>query len=119
MRLTRHLINAAATISVMVTTATSAGAQAVAEGSRSAPVSVSEREALAYALDEFAAIERLLAEAEGRARGDARVFLDYDAVRSELDAVKAGIRQYLDQPRPQPRTFEPLEAEYVRVSNGR
>ena len=118
MRLTRHIINAAS-ICVMAMTATSAGAQTVVEGSRSAPVSISEREALAYVVEEFVAIERLLLEAESRANAEARVFLDYEAVRRELEAVKAGLRQYLDQPRPQPRSFEPLEADYVRVSQAR
>ncbi|PQA85863.1 RAQPRD family integrative conjugative element protein [Hyphococcus luteus] len=74
-----------------------------------------EREALARALQEFQAIERLIADAEARRLSGARIYFDYDALRAELTQVKLGIRQYLDERRPQPRTFEPLEASYVVV----
>lgn len=74
-----------------------------------------EREALARALQEFQVIERLIADAEARRLSGARVYFDYDALRAELTQVKLGIRQYLHEPRPQPRTFEPLEASYVVV----
>lgn len=79
------------------------------------PSAQAEREALAHALQEFQAIERLIASAEARRPAGARVYFDYDALRAELTQVKLGIRQYLDERRPQPRTFEPLEASYVVV----
>lgn len=79
-----------------------------------APVSASEREVLAYTLEEFVALERLLIEAERRAEPDARIFIDYAALRRDLQEVKLGIRQYLGEERPQPRAFVPLEADYVR-----
>lgn len=80
------------------------------------PSAEAEREALALALKEFQAIERLIAEAEARRPDGARVYFDYAALRAELTQVKVGIRQYLDERRPQPRTFEPLEATYVGVN---
>lgn len=84
--------------------------RAVAEPSEQA-----EREALARVLEEFQAIERLIASAEARRPDGARIYFDYDALRAELTQVKLGIRQYLDERRPQPRTFEPLETSYVVV----
>ena len=80
------------------------------------PSAEAEREALALALKEFQAIERLIAEAEARRPDGARIYFDYAARRAELSQVKFGIRQYLDERRPQPRSFEPLEATYVGVN---
>lgn len=84
-------------------------------GAVAEPSAEAEREALARALQEFQAIERLIADAEARRPAGARIYFDYDALRAELTQVKLGIRQYLDERRPQPRTFEPLEASYVVV----
>ena len=90
---------------------TASHSRAIAE-----PSAEAEREALALALKEFQAIERLIAEAEARRPDGARVYFDYGALRTELLQVKFGIRQYLDERRPQPRSFEPLEATYVGVN---
>ena len=74
-----------------------------------------EREMLAHALKEFRAIERLIAQAEAKRVNGGRIHFDYRALRTDLMRVQVGIREYLDDQRPQPRTFEQLEASYVVV----
>ena len=75
-----------------------------------------EREMLARALTEFRAIERLVALAEAERVESNRIHFDYNALRADLLRVQIGIREYLDDQRMQPRTFEQLEASYVVVS---
>lgn len=102
-------------ISALVLAASPLEAQETQLPAVAEPSAEAEREALARALQEFQAIERLIADAEARRPAGARIYFDYDALRAELTQVKLGIRQYLDERRPQPRTFEPLEASYVVV----
>lgn len=74
-----------------------------------------EREVLARVVHEIRAIEALIAKADQRKLTGARVSFDYSQLLAELNAVSEGIEEYISGTRLQPRTFEPLRAEYTRV----
>lgn len=80
--------------------------------------SETEREALARAVQELQLIDAILADAERRIDAEARIYFDYSQLRSDLDAVKAGIAQYVDGERAQPREIPPIAADYVRMQGG-
>ena len=75
----------------------------------------SEREVLARVAAELELLEQLVDRAEARADDGARVYVSYEALRRDLRAVRDGLHTYIDGPRLQPRTFEPLSTDYVRL----
>ena len=74
--------------------------------------SVAEREALARLINEIDAIESLIATAESQASPDTRIRFRYDWLRQDLERIRAGIREHIDAPRAEPRTFPPLRGDY-------
>lgn len=73
-----------------------------------------ERAALARLVHEIEAIAPLIREAEMQADPTARVRFQYGWLQQDLDRVKLGIREHLDAPRAEPRTFPPLQGDYRR-----
>jgi RAQPRD family integrative conjugative element protein len=73
-----------------------------------------ERAALARVIHELQAIEPLITEASSQANPDARIRFQYDWLRQDLSRMQQGIREHIDTPRPEPRTFPPLRGDYRR-----
>jgi RAQPRD family integrative conjugative element protein len=73
-----------------------------------------EREALERLMHEIEALKPLIKTAERRSSPDARIRFRYDWLRQDLQLVRAGIREHIDAPRSQPRTFPPLRGDYRR-----
>ena len=73
-----------------------------------------EREALARIAHELDALEALIREAQSQAEPDARIRFRYDWLRQDLSRMQQGIRDHIDAPRSEPRTFPPLRGDYRR-----
>ena len=73
-----------------------------------------ERQALVRLAHELETLEPLIRTAESQANPDARIRFRYDWLRQDLDRVQRGIREHIDAPRAEPRTFAPLRADYRR-----
>ena len=73
-----------------------------------------EREALARVIHELKTLEPLIRSAESQANPDARIRFRYDWLRQDLARVRAGVREHIDAPRAEPRTFPPLRGDYRR-----
>ncbi len=73
-----------------------------------------EREALARIIHELEAIEPLIQVAESQANPDARIRFRYDWLREDLERIRLGIREHINAPRAQPRTYPPLRGDYRR-----
>ncbi|MCP4935656.1 MAG: conjugal transfer protein [bacterium] len=73
-----------------------------------------ERTALARVIHELQAIEPLITEASSQANPDARIRFQYEWLRQDLSRMQQGIREHIDTPRPEPRTFPPLRGDYRR-----
>ena len=71
-----------------------------------------ERAVLAGIVHELEGLEPLIREAEAQARPDARIRMRYDWLRQDLARIRRGIRDHLDAPRAEPRTFPPLRGDY-------
>ncbi len=73
-----------------------------------------ERAALARIIHELQAIEPLITEAASQANPDARIQFQYEWLRQDLSRMQQGIREHIDTPRPELRTFLPLRGDYRR-----
>lgn len=73
-----------------------------------------EREALAQITNELNALEVLIRKAESQAEPDARIRFRYDWLRQDLSRIQQGIRDHINVPRPEPRTFPSLRGDYRR-----
>ena len=73
-----------------------------------------ERAALARVIHELKAIEPLISEAASQANPDARILFQYGWLRQDLNRIRLGIREHIDTPRVEPRTFPPLRGDYRR-----
>lgn len=73
-----------------------------------------EREALVRLAHELEALEPLILTAQSQAEPDSRIRFRYDWLRQDLSRVRQGIREHIDTPRSEPRTFPPLRADYRR-----
>ncbi len=71
-----------------------------------------EREALARIDQELALIQQLTHEAEKKRPAWRRVSFRYDALRRDLQEMRAGIQEHLDAPRMDPRKVQPLNGDY-------
>lgn len=71
-----------------------------------------EREALARLVHELEALAPLIETAESQANPDARIRFRYDWLRQDLERIRDGIREHIDAPRTEPRTFPPLRGDY-------
>jgi len=73
-----------------------------------------ERETLARIIHELQAIQPLITEAASQANPDARIRLQYDWLRQDLDRIRLGIQEHIDTPRSEPRSFPSLRGDYRR-----
>ena len=73
-----------------------------------------ERAVLARLIHEINATKPLFGEAQSQSDPDARIRFQYGWLRQDLDRIILGIREHLDAPRAQPRTFPPLKGDYRR-----
>lgn len=73
-----------------------------------------ERELLARLGYELETLTALIDDAEAAANPDARVRFRYDWLREDIRRVRTGIKEHLDAPRTEPRTFPPLRGDYRR-----
>ena len=73
-----------------------------------------EREAVARLIHELKSLESLIERAESEADPDARVKLRYDWLRADLERIREALREHIDAPRAEPRTFPPLRGDYRR-----
>ncbi len=73
-----------------------------------------ERSALAQVIHELNAVEVLIEQAASQTNRDARIRFRYDWLRQDLERIRRGIREHIDAPRAQPRTFAPLRGDYRR-----
>ncbi|MDZ7752987.1 MAG: RAQPRD family integrative conjugative element protein [Gammaproteobacteria bacterium] len=71
-----------------------------------------EREALARLIHEFEALKPLIATADSQSSPDARIRFRYDWLRQDLERIRTGIREHINVPRNEPRTFPPLRGDY-------
>ncbi len=73
-----------------------------------------ERAALARIIHELQAIDPLITIAASQANPDARIRFQYEWLRQDLDRIRIGIQEHIDNPRSEPRTFPPLRGDYRR-----
>ncbi len=73
-----------------------------------------ERAKLAQFVRELEALDPLMNEAEARANPDARIRFRYGWLKQDLDRIILGIREHIDAPRNEPRTFPALKGDYRR-----
>ena len=73
-----------------------------------------ERELLARIAHEIEAIQPLIKQAASQADSDARIRFQYHWLRQDLVRIQRGIREHIDAPRAEPRTFPPLRGDYRR-----
>ncbi|MCP5408953.1 MAG: RAQPRD family integrative conjugative element protein [Chromatiaceae bacterium] len=73
-----------------------------------------ERELLARIAHEIEAIQPLINQAASQANPDTRIRFQYDWLRQDLGRIQHGIREHIDAPRAEPRTFPPLHGDYRR-----
>ena len=71
-----------------------------------------ERARLAGIAKELALVERLTYESEAKAESSARVKFNYDALRRDINLMRAGIEEHVQAPRTEPRKVEPLVGDY-------
>lgn len=71
---------------------------------------------LALALKQLDGVKTSLERAQSNASTDpqSRYFFDYQQVQQDIAIVEQGIRRYLVPARAQPRTVQPLSANYQR-----
>ena len=73
-----------------------------------------EREALARLIYELEAVEPLIDKAQSQANPDARIRFRYDWLRQDLERVRLGIREHINAPHAEPRTYPALRGDYRR-----
>jgi len=73
-----------------------------------------ERETLARITHELETLEPLIGEAASQANSDARIRFKYEWLRQDLAKIQQGLREHMDAPRSEPRTFPPLRGDYRR-----
>lgn len=71
-----------------------------------------EKDTLARLIHELDAVNPLIQEASGKALGDTRIRFNYTWLKQDLERIKSGIREYLETPSTEPRTFPPLQGDY-------
>jgi len=72
----------------------------------------SEKARLIALINELEALKPLISEAEDHAWIDTRIHLNYTWLRQDLERIKSGIRDYIDTPSTEPRSFAPLTGNY-------
>jgi RAQPRD family integrative conjugative element protein len=73
-----------------------------------------ERAKLAQLIRELEALEPLMNEAAAQANPDTRIRFQYGWLKQDIDRITLGIREHIDAPRSEPRTFPPLKGDYRR-----
>jgi len=74
----------------------------------------SEREALARLVHEIEALAPVVQEAKMHANQSSRIHFQYSWLEQDLERIKFGIREHLNAPRAEPRSFPPLKGDYRR-----
>jgi len=73
-----------------------------------------EQAKLAQLVRELEALEPLMNDAKAQANPDARIRFQYGWLKQDIDRIILGIREHIDAPRSEPRTFPPLKGDYRR-----
>jgi len=73
-----------------------------------------EREALARLVHEIDALMPVVREAKMQANPTTRIHFQYRWLEHDLERIKFGIREHLNAPRAEPRSFPPLKGDYRR-----
>lgn len=73
-----------------------------------------EREALARLVHEIDALMPVVREAKMHADPTTRIHFQYGWLKHDLERIKFGIREHLNAPRAEPRSFPPLKGDYRR-----
>ena len=76
-------------------------------------ISDTERELRTQMLRELEVIEELIDRAEAEFEPNSRLRFRYDLLRRDLERVRVGITSSLLPPRPEPRSFPPIEGKYT------
>lgn len=71
-----------------------------------------EKAVLVRVIHELDALNPLLQEANESALMDTRIRLNYTWLRQDLERVKSGIKDYIEEPSTEPRSFPPLKGDY-------
>jgi RAQPRD family integrative conjugative element protein len=71
-----------------------------------------EKASLDRIIHELDALQPLLKEAEGQAFVDSRIRFSYSWLNQDLMRIKQGIKEYIETPSTEPRSFEPLKGDY-------
>jgi len=73
-----------------------------------------EKAALARIAHELDALLPIVQQAETQANKDQRVQFEYNWLRQDIARLRAGIVEYINTPRIEPRSYEPLSGDYRR-----
>lgn len=74
-----------------------------------------EQVLLAQIVQKLNALTPLINQAQSQAAPDSRLIFNYDALRADLDKIKAGINQPLSANALEPRPVAPLSGDYVSL----
>lgn len=73
-----------------------------------------ERTKLAQLVRELEALAPLVNQAAAQANPDARIRFQYGWLKQDIDRIILGIREHIDAPQNEPRTFPLLKGDYRR-----
>lgn len=74
-----------------------------------------EQALLAQIVQKLNALTPLINQAQSQASANSRLIFNYDALRADLDKIKAGINQPLSTNALEPRPVAPLSGDYVAL----
>ena len=74
-----------------------------------------EQALLAQIVQKLNALTPLINQAQSQAAPNSRLIFNYDALRADLDKIKAGINQPLSANALEPRPVAPLSGDYVAL----
>lgn len=77
----------------------------------------SENAALARLVHEIEALNPLINDAEKQQPKNTRIYFNYEALRHDLNQIKAGINQQITSTAIEPRAVEPIQGDYTTVEH--
>lgn len=73
-----------------------------------------ERTVLAQLAHELDALIPLITKAQAQANPDTRIRFQYHWLKQDINRMQRGIREHIQAPRTEPRSFPPLKGDYRR-----